>query len=365
MPSDRNINITLISGGSGSRTIQKALAKLTNIPISFSVIVNCYDNGKSTGWTRRFFRNEILGPSDLRKNQLLRHRLIHGKTDLFNYLKHRFSVYSQKHLEQEVSRITENICSIVSQNQGLLLEEICNYFLSKTHEYSTINLVDFSYTNIIYGYLAYILGSMSNAASFMEDILIIPKDSVVLNSDKNLFLKAYSHSGIKINDESEIVAWNNSDDKIENIFLEDENGRNHIPNLSKLAKNILYKSDIVIFCPGTQFSSLFPTYLTNNFNQVIEESSAEKYLIINNSEDKDMKGVNSLQFIQILSKYLHIDKIHKLTVVYNSNAAEMMKYIDNSSKYIIDNFSPPKDNIHDGVKLMDSIFNDYRIKVRK
>ena len=60
-------NITLFSGGSGN---VRFIELIKNIPeIRLSIVVNGYDDGKSTGEIRSFIPG-ILGPSDFRKNFL-------------------------------------------------------------------------------------------------------------------------------------------------------------------------------------------------------------------------------------------------------------------------------------------------------
>ena len=63
--------ITLISGGSGSENIQRGLYKI-NKNINLNIIINGYDDGKSTGILRKLFKNS-LGISDFRKNQIYLH----------------------------------------------------------------------------------------------------------------------------------------------------------------------------------------------------------------------------------------------------------------------------------------------------
>ena len=59
------MNIVLINGGRGATSLINELKKINNCKI-YS-IVNAYDDGKSTGAIRDFFK--ILGPSDIRKVQ--------------------------------------------------------------------------------------------------------------------------------------------------------------------------------------------------------------------------------------------------------------------------------------------------------
>ena len=59
------INICLFSGGSGN---QAFVQLLKNIPeIELNIIVNGYDDGKSTKELRKFGK-KIIGQSDFRKN---------------------------------------------------------------------------------------------------------------------------------------------------------------------------------------------------------------------------------------------------------------------------------------------------------
>jgi 2-phospho-L-lactate transferase/gluconeogenesis factor (CofD/UPF0052 family) len=65
MSRKKTINITLFSGGSGN---VRFIELIKNIPeINLTIIVNGYDDGKSTGEIRKFLPG-MLGPSDFRKN---------------------------------------------------------------------------------------------------------------------------------------------------------------------------------------------------------------------------------------------------------------------------------------------------------
>ena len=59
------IRVVLFSGGSGTRTITEHFAR--HPQISLTILINCYDDGHSTGRLRKFIPG-MLGPSDVRKN---------------------------------------------------------------------------------------------------------------------------------------------------------------------------------------------------------------------------------------------------------------------------------------------------------
>ena len=59
------VKISLFSGGSGNDRFINLIKKIPGVEID--IIVNGYDDGKSTGEIRKFIPG-ILGPSDFRKN---------------------------------------------------------------------------------------------------------------------------------------------------------------------------------------------------------------------------------------------------------------------------------------------------------
>ena len=61
------LNVVVINGGRGAAALIPALLDVQGV--NLTSVVNAYDDGKSTGEIRRFFR--MLGPSDIRKVQEL------------------------------------------------------------------------------------------------------------------------------------------------------------------------------------------------------------------------------------------------------------------------------------------------------
>ena len=57
--------IVLFSGGTGNTRFVNLINKLPNVELS--ILVNGYDDGKSTGEIRKYIPG-MLGPSDFRKN---------------------------------------------------------------------------------------------------------------------------------------------------------------------------------------------------------------------------------------------------------------------------------------------------------
>ena len=86
MPQNSKVKIALFSGGSGNI---RFINLINNLPgAELTILVNGYDDGKSTGEIRKYIPG-ILGPSDFRKNisHLIDKKNPNGKIfySIFNY----------------------------------------------------------------------------------------------------------------------------------------------------------------------------------------------------------------------------------------------------------------------------------------
>ena len=285
--------ITIICGGSGSINIQKGINQIyPNLNINF--VINGYDDGKSTGVLRKLFPN-TLGISDFRKNQILEYKLIYGTNNIYNLLNHRFSKFKPYNYIIELINNTD-----FDNNQKLknFLLDNTKYFF-ETEQSNQIIYEDFSFMNIIYCSL---LDKNNNSLEIVCNIIkneLNLKNNIYLNSNENLILKGITKNGNILLDETSIVDFNDTNDKIIDIFFNKE-----IPLLNENTEEILKKSDIIIFSCGTQFSSLIPTYKTKLFKESIEKSKASKYLILNCDYDKDIINYSGDELLNKINEYL-------------------------------------------------------------
>lgn len=385
-------NVIVFSGGTGSIALQTGFHKIYGEAVKLDIIISAYDNGKSTGECRKVFNNRILGPSDLRKNQLtqfgLRNELSvdtkgkEDKVELYNLFKERFSCSNWREAYEFCKTQTKDTFSRIynlnynnehySKIEQILLELIDYFFFERyvSVEKSvrktilTTNFTDFSISNIFYAAAAAINGySLSKAGLLMSTVLGIP-NNVHLISDVDLFLHAETQSGRVISDEGVIVEYDNSEDPIVKTILLDEKGKQYIPwidediFLGQTSMELIEKADVIIFSSGTQWSSLIPTYMHKGFKKAISASKAKKYLVMNNTEDKDMKGVGASDLIETISRYLPMDDV---TIVLNTNAQPSMSSL--CSKWLYQSISADLSEIgsktHNGERLVSFIMKDY------
>ena len=361
------MKIVILSGGNGSKNIQKGIFDtLHKQTIDYTVITNLFDNGLSTGVCRKIYSNNILGPSDLRKNQLLRHKLIYGETILFKFLEHRVDFDSN---EQAIEYILSLLNDLLNNNS--LDKDIYNIFLNciidfkNTLIYNNVKeniFKDFSIANIIYSSLMFTYG-ITYTVRIMEKCLKIPKGSVVVSSYEPLFLKAITEKNNIINDEGDIVKWCNPDDKIIDCFFEKDN-KTLFPKASPESLEVIRNADIIIFSTGTQWSSLIPTYKTLGIVDAINNSKAKKYLITNVTQDKDMYGVGLIDYLKTIFMFLKVDKLNVRLLISKSadssmNITSNLLYdlSKNFKRVIFDYFGT--NTSHDGFKVINSILRDY------
>ncbi len=363
------MNIVIFSGGTGSVAIQTGLNHLYGDDLSVQVITNVFDNGKSTGTVRKVLDGKINGPSDLRKNQVLRYSLQGGNDGLIKLLNTRFNCASTDARAYCLNLIAES--HIVDERSKLdslaittLIKGVESYF--SFPKSTQVDYVDFSFANIVYAGLAAENFSLAEAGRVMAtNVLQIPEDAVIVSDDAPLYLQARTESGRVIADEGDIVDWNNPDDKIVDTFFTDEHGKEASAMMSAPALLAISEADIIIFSSGTQWSSLIPTYQHILFDEALHNAKAKKYLIVNNVQDKDMAGVTAREMLTLLGeRFLDLTQI---TCIFNENASPDMQVDPDFMKtrkwnYLTENLSDVcagNSKVHDGRKLAKLIMFDY------
>lgn len=315
-------NIVIFTGGSGSTNLQIGLHHFKDI-VDVKLVLNAYDNGKSTGAVRKVMDGKILGPSDLRKNQMLQASLNKSiSSDLLEYLDKRLWASSADEMHKQCMNLIPIGISLKEiRFINSALDAFFNKYTSKLIEYN-----DFSISNIIYAGIASLSeNSLNNAGKIIaSELLHIPEDKVNLISDDSLFLQAITKNGHIILDEGDIVDWNNPANPIVGIQLIDNSGKKVVPEILKETEKIIKDADVLIFSCGTQWSSLIPTYIHKDFKTLIKKSKSKKYLVMNNTRDRDMVEKTSADLIELLEEFLPIEDIF---FIFNENAISEMKQV--------------------------------------
>ncbi len=328
------LRVVLFSGGRGSGALAELVA--TDARVALTVAINGYDDGASTGEVRRFL-GDALGPSDFRKNAARYARLRQTcHPALIDLLDQRFP---QTATPAALTALADTIeagsadCSVDAHPLAADIREALVRRLRRIEAESgktgrTMNYGNASVGNIVFagGFLE--CGRRFNAA--IEDycaLMGLPAGLIENVTDgTNAFLVALDCDGHVLGSEEAIVDAKHHN-TIREIFLIDraldtgacerlaaqapQARRDALeswairPALNARLAARLAEADLIIYAPGTQHSSLFPSYLTPGLGAAVADNlRAIKLLVTNIQEDAEIAGQSAVDLIDRAVFYL-------------------------------------------------------------
>lgn len=332
-------NIVIISGGTGNDALLRGIYDLYP-NANVKVLVNAYDDGKSTGLCRNI--TNTLGVSDIRKNHYRMYSIKNsGNENQFikSFYNDRFNLEHGNELMVVLAKL-----SLWSMSW---MNEYAERFFAKVKEGTVFN--DFNIANIIYSEMYNELGYDETNRKMCEMLGI--DDFVVLNSFENVTLGAMTETSL-LEDEASIVDFNNKNDKIRSLTYKSDSPI----IINNDAINVINSADILIISTGTFWSSILPTLEYGKLFKVINNSQAKKFWFLNNEEDKDAKGVGSNEFIGVVNK-LGLD-LKKFTIIENYDACELLRQPNNDYN-VVYHAMGNKNGKHDGCKMANALFMEF------
>ena len=333
----RQLRAVLFSGGRGSGVLTRQL--VANPGISLTVAINGYDDGASTGEVRRFLRDS-LGPSDFRKNaSRLATELRTASPGLIELLDWRFPAGASEADARaafgvvagdpggdvrEVRTLAERIDNSTRSRMAAALKQFAD-LLAATGE--PFNFSDCSLGNLVFAGL-YLQSerAFNRAVDEYTSLVGLPVGLIENVTDgTNAWLVGMDDGGHVLATEEEIVNAARPR-RVHDIFLVDrplsDADRQQVegkpeaasrtlaahaisPGLNPRLTEKLAAAELIIYAPGTQHSSLFPSYLTPGLSAVIAANlSAIKLLITNIQSDAEITGSNAVDIIDRAVFYL-------------------------------------------------------------
>tara|TARA_A100001015_G_scaffold15618_1_gene18231 strand:- start:2742 stop:4682 length:1941 start_codon:yes stop_codon:yes gene_type:complete len=331
------LNLTIFAGGSGNQDLLKILSQLPWINVN--VITNCYDDGKSTGRIRSLIK-ELLGPSDIRKNVTSLLNLSNKENiKLKNILECRLENSSFRklynNLKADKGQIS-NLLNVLDRKKYKSIFYYINLFLTKFKNLNKLEK-DLSLGNLIIAGIFLEERNFNRSVKIFNQIFLNKNIVYNVTTGTNLFLIALRQNGEIVYEEGDLVETSGS--KISDIFLVKKKFNNsqkkkinkfnflkklhylkkvnNYPNLNKDLLPIIKNSDIIVYGPGTQYSSLFPSYLTKELSNKIKKSKAKKIFIGNIFYDFDIVDEKIENLIKKFFYYMYQKK--KLDIKKNHN----------------------------------------------
>jgi len=353
------MKIVVFGGGRGCTNIIKSLFAQTDYSVSF--IVNAYDNGKSTGRIRKFIPG-LLGPSDIRKNvsTLLE---CYDNPELSDFLEFRLQANHKGLSLLDFIKLSAPtaFAELTFAQYEAINSALVQFECFENSHGERFDTQDCAIGNLVIAGL-YLLWdhNFNSAIQHYQQIFLppSPRFSIFNVTDgENLYLVAKSEEGTIFSDESEIVS-NQAAESIREIGLVTvENGpipdstfsspyQPH-PNPEVIIK--IKDADIIIYGPGTQASSLLPSYLTHDLLVTITLNEFATKIFISNlvpDFDDPVSNVASRlnSFYRLSSKVTHDIQMNKLIthvfseLQFTSGISDFISFNTNAIAFQTDNW---------------------------
>jgi 2-phospho-L-lactate transferase/gluconeogenesis factor (CofD/UPF0052 family) len=319
------LSVVLFSGGRGSGALTRQL--VARAGVSLTIAINGYDDGASTGAVRRFL-GDSLGPSDFRKNaSRLAIELGTANAGLVEFLDTRLPVDIAP--AAAVDRLAQEASSAAIDSRAA---DWLRAFLDEyTRTGAAFAFADCSVGNLVFAGAYLRAGREFNRA--VDDycaLLGLPVGLIENVTDgRDAHLVALDATGKLLRSEEAIVDARRQN-TIKNIFLiarplTDQEARELLargagaaaalearrPSIAlnpRLAEKIA-SADVIIYAPGTQHSSLFPSYMTPGLAECIAGNlRAIKLLVTNIQTDAEITGSTAVDLIDRALFYLNLPR---------------------------------------------------------
>lgn len=375
------MKITIINGGSGAKNIIKALIKIKKIHITS--IINTFDDGKSTGLIRKFFK--MPGPSDIRKVHSLflneQDENIKQYKDLYSI---RLNHINRKNVFFEMNKYIEKKSEILfgiyiknKKVKNFIIKNLSFFltYLLKVEKNNSMrfNFNDCSLMNCIYA--GSYINNKKNITKVIYEFeqIFRMKGRVIPITNKNLYLSALLNNN-QILASEDLIINNNTKKNIKKLFLTripaNKIIKNKINNqsikylemhnynyaISKEVRKCLNRTNILVFAPGTQYSSLFPTYACKGFgNSISSNKNIIKILFTNIQNEKDTFNYSALDYVNKSLDYLSIKNFNERIFFFNYILVNKSTIKDKTFKFV-------KNNIENKMFNSNLIFENFTDK---
>ena len=321
MPSTtRRLRVVLFSGGRGAGVLTRQL--VSNPAVALTIAINGYDDGASTGEVRRFL-GDSLGPSDFRKNASRLASELHTCGDaLIELLDRRLPAgASEADARQVFDTIAgpgfgATVAAALERFRGLLDDRPGGFDFS-----------DCSIGNLVFaGQFLACDRDFNRTVDAYAAMVGLPEGLIENVTDgTNAWLVGIDGDGRLLASEEEIVDAKRPN-RIRDIFLIDrplsEDDRRAIDagggdvaailerravavRLNRRLAGKIDDADLIIYAPGTQHSSLFPSYMTPGLSgRIAANLRAIKLLVTNIQADAEITGSNAVDIIERAVHYL-------------------------------------------------------------
>jgi 2-phospho-L-lactate transferase/gluconeogenesis factor (CofD/UPF0052 family) len=401
--SKNGLRVALFCGGRGSASIIRALCSRSDVRLS--LIINGFDDGQSTGVMRRLIP-VLLGPSDFRKNlsyvlnpqapqqMALRHlieqrligsRQLFGADGLLGFASHGDTARLSPHLSGPLSQL-EVPC------RERIREHLSRFFEYVAGNERALTCRDISLGNLLFAGIYLETRDFNTAIRRFGELCSTGAEILNVTDGACRWLVALKENGELLACESDIVG-HQSPIPIASLYLLEQpvgpdeqlllaplsfrqkhtwlRERDMPLDVSTEAASAIAGADMIIYGPGTQHSSLLPSYRVAA--AAIRRSQALlKVLVINLDMDHDIQGLSATDILDraLASMKDPFNENRVIThAIYNTAHDEHrgsigieLEKLSGFSSYrgvsiIAENYRDPKQpTVHHGSRVVDQVF---------
>jgi 2-phospho-L-lactate transferase/gluconeogenesis factor (CofD/UPF0052 family) len=316
MAARRTLSVVVFSGGRGSSVLSREL--ITHPDIALTLAINGYDDGLSTGEVRRFLK-DALGPSDFRKNASHLARALHSCPEAAIDL-------LDRRLPSPCTR--DQALALLGQIEGPAAERVARFEQELIASGRPFDFADCAIGNVVFAGGFLLAGRHFNAAVDDYCSLLQLRRGLIENvtDGSNAFLVALDRDDRLLASEADIVDAKRQN-RIKDIYLlrqppaEAEirdlasrpgpelaawlDAHSGAVALNPRLRERIASADLIVYSPGTQHSSLFPSYLTEGLSESIAANlSALKLLITNIQSDAELTGATAVDIVERAIYYM-------------------------------------------------------------
>ncbi len=299
---DKGCRIVVIGGGTGLSVILRGFKKVTS---NITAIVTTMDDGGGSGVLREDLG--MLPPGDIRSCILA---LADTEEDMQELFQYRFK-------------------------EGRLSGQ--------------------SFGNLLIAALTGVYDNFEEAVTKVHEILAV-KGRVLPVTAEDVKLCAELENGEKITGESQIpLSVMESKSRIRRVSLEPSN-----PKPIEETISAIKDADIIVFGPGSLYTSIIPNFLVKGIIEALSKSKAKKVFITNiMTQPGETDGYSVLDHLKAVDQHIG-RKIIDCILVNNEriSADNLIKYKDDGAKPVYLNKKESRKLKREGIKIIEGAFVD-------
>lgn len=294
-----SVKVAMFCGGTGAGSIATSFLEAG---VDLTLIVNAYDDGLSTGALRKAIPG-MLGPSDIRKN-VARHCAL-----------------PQFVLNQRINTAEIVGASTLPGDFRVYEEAILDYLRGMKRD-----IAQCAVGNLLFAgcYLSDGSRNFNRTVGVFSETCKCKCRVINVTTGRNGYLSAFRQNGTHALSEY-AISVEDSASPIERILLSSSPAqyRHQVHEANPELYSILREADVIVYGPGTQHSSLLPSYMVMGVAEAILASSALKVYIANAARDHDTPS-ETVQDLMDKFVIAMTRRGHSTIIVENKNFASFV-----------------------------------------